>query len=86
MNFLIFCVYLPCLLCRSNEICCKKSAYSAGEFLQISRWEGCTLCVGVNEVTFVHALRNCMIFSKERRPWYSLCRMSWSVRFAFFFS
>jgi hypothetical protein len=38
MNFLIFCVYFPCLLCGLNEIYCKRSAYSADsacEFVKI---------------------------------------------------
>ena len=29
VNFLIFCVYFPCLLCVLNEICCKRLACSA---------------------------------------------------------
>jgi len=49
-------------------------------FNENRHWEGCTLRVGVNEIMFVHVLRNCMLFRG-----YSLCRRSWSVRFAIFF-
>jgi hypothetical protein len=59
MNFIICCVYLPCLLCGLNEICRKRSAYSAVsacELLKIDAGKAVTLRVGVNEITFVHAL------------------------------